>query len=164
MPWLTALNARLSRWAMYGAVASLLGIVALVVFGVVKRYVFNDSQAYVEQVVLILVIIVAMFAASAGVRDEGHIGMESLVGLLPPPQRFAAGVVVGALTIIFGVLLVVGCSMMLVSVYPNRIPTLGISEGVRYVPPIISGVLVVLFSLEHLLAMYSGTKVEPSWY
>ena len=47
MKWLTALNSRLSRWAMYIAVAGLLGIVAVVVWGVVKRYIFNDAQPYV---------------------------------------------------------------------------------------------------------------------
>ena len=87
------------RSAMYIAVAALLGIVMIVDWGVVKRYVYNDAQPYVEQVALILVITVAMFGASAGVRDEGHIGMESLVGLLPEQYKFWVGVTVGLLTI-----------------------------------------------------------------
>jgi TRAP-type C4-dicarboxylate transport system permease small subunit len=164
MNWLTALNSRLSRWAMYIAVACLLGLVALVVFGVIKRYVFNDAQPYVEQLALILVINVAMFGASAGVRDEGHIGMESMVGLLPARLQFVDGVVVGLLTISFGALLFVGSLMMAASVYPNTVPTLGISEAVRYVPPVIAGVLIILFSIEHLIAMYSGTEVVQSWH
>lgn len=163
MKWLTELNLRLSRWAMYLAVAGLLGIVAVVVYGVAKRYIFNDSQAYVEQVALMLVIIVAMFGASAGVRDEGHIGMESLTGLLPEKPRFWVGVSVGVLTIAFGALLFGGCLMMAASVYPNTIPTLGISEAYRYLPPVISGVLIILFSIEHLIAMFTGTEVVPSW-
>jgi TRAP-type C4-dicarboxylate transport system permease small subunit len=163
MKWLTALNSRLSRWAMYLAVAGLLGIVVVVVYGVVLRYVFNDSQAYVEQVALILVIIVAMFGASAGVRDEGHIGMESLVGLLPERPRFVIGVTVGLLTIVFGALLFGGCLMMASSVANNTIPTLGISESVRYVPGVIAGVLIILFSIEHLIAMYTHQEVVPSW-
>jgi len=164
MDLLTALNSRLSRWAMYIAVAALLGIVAIVDFGVVKRYVFNDSQPYVEQVALILVITVAMFGASAGVRDEGHIGMESLVGLLPERPRFWVGVTVGLLTILFGVLLFGGCLMMAMSVHDNIIPTLGISEALRYVPGIIAGVLIVLFSIEHLVAMARGREVVKSWH
>ena len=148
MNWLTALNSRLSRWAMYVAVAGLLGIVVVVVYGVVLRYVFNDSQPYVEQVALILVIIVAMFGASAGVRDEGHIGMESLVGLL---------------TVLFGALLTGGCLMMAISVRDNMIPTLGISESLRYAPGIIAGVLIILFSIEHLIAMCTHQEVVPSW-
>ena len=164
MTWLTAVNSRLSRWAMYIAVAGLLGLVALVVWGVIKRYVFNDAQPYVEQLALLLVINVAMFGASAGVRDAGHIGMESLTGLLPEKPRFVVGVIVGLLTITFGALLFGGCMMMAFSVYGNTIPTLGISEAVRYVPPVIAGVLIILFSIEHLLAMFNNTEVVPSWY
>ena len=164
MKILTAVNSRLSRWAMYIAVAALLGIVAVVDYGVVKRYVFNDSQPYVEQVALILVIIVAMFGASAGVRDEGHIGMESLVGLLPERPRFWAGMAVGVLTIVFGALLFVGCTMMAVSVNDNIIPTLGIPESIRYVPGIVAGVLIILFSVEHLMALTRGHEVTKSWH
>jgi TRAP-type C4-dicarboxylate transport system permease small subunit len=164
MDLLTALNSRLSRWAMYVAVAALLGIVAVVDFGVVKRYVFNDSQPYVEQVALILVITVAMFGASAGVRDEGHIGMESLVGLLPEKAQFWIGIVVGLLTILFGALLFVGCLMMASSVHDNMIPTLGISEAIRYAPGIIAGVLIILFSIEHIVAMVRKSEVVKSWH
>ena len=164
MTWLTAVNSRLSRWAMYIAVAGLLGLVVLVVWGVVKRYVFNDAQAYVEQLALLLVVNVAMFGASAGVRDEGHIGMESLTGLLPERPRFVVGVIVGLLTITFGALLFGGCMMMAYSVSGNMIPTLGISESVRYVPAVIAGILIILFSIEHIVALVKGTEVEPAWY
>jgi TRAP-type C4-dicarboxylate transport system permease small subunit len=164
LKWLTALNARLSRWALYIAVAALLAIVAVVVWGVVERYIFNNAQPYVEQVALILVITVAMFGASAGVRDEGHIGMESLVGLLPETMQFVVGLIVGALTITFGALLFGGCLMMAASVYPNTIPTLGISEAVRYAPPIVAGVLIILFAVEHLIALFTHAEVVKSWY
>ena len=161
---LTPLNSRLSRWAMYVAVAALLGIVAIVDWGVVNRYIFNDARPYVEQVALLLVITVAMFGASAGVRDEGHIGMESLVGLLPEKIQFWVGITVGLLTILFGVLLFWGCLTMARSVADNIIPTLGISEAFRYLPGIIAGVLIVLFSIEHLIAMVRKQEVVKSWY
>jgi TRAP-type transport system small permease protein len=164
MEMLTAVNSRLSRWAMYVAVAALLGIVMIVDWGVVKRYIFNDAQPYVEQVALILVIAVAMFGASAGVRDEGHIGMESLVGLLPEKIQFWVGVTVGLLTILFGALLFVGCLMMAMSVHDNVIPTLGISEALRYLPGIIAGILIILFSIEHLIAMFRKSVVVKSWH
>jgi TRAP-type C4-dicarboxylate transport system permease small subunit len=164
MDWLTKLNARLSRWALYIAVAALLGIVAVVVCSVFWRYILNDSPAWSEQVALILVICVAMFGAAAGVRDEGHIGMESLVGLLPKNIQFWVGNIVGFFTIVFGVSLVWGCSTMAESVWATFIPTLGISEAWRYVPCVISGVLVILFSVEHLIAMYTHEEVIPSWH
>lgn len=164
MNWLSCMNARLSRWAMYFAVASLLGIVAIVVWGVVMRYVFNDAPPYVEQVALILVITVAMFGAAAGVRDEGHIGMESLVGLLPEKVQFWVGMIVGVLSTIFGGVLFWGCLQMAISVYPNSIPTLGVSEALRYTPPVIAGLLIILFSIEHLIAMFTKKEVVQSWH
>lgn len=164
MNWLTNLNARLSRWALYIAVAGLLGIVVVVVGSVFWRYVLNDAPAWSEQVALILVINVAMFGAAAGVRDEGHIGMESLVGLLPEQFQFWIGNLVGVITIVFGCILCWGCTVMAVSVSNNVIPTLGISEAYRYMPCAIAGVLIVLFSIEHLIAMSADKEVIPSWH
>jgi TRAP-type C4-dicarboxylate transport system permease small subunit len=164
MTWLTAIDSRLSRWAMYLACLGLVGLVAVVDYGVTMRYGFNHAPPFVEQVALLLVICVAMFGASAGVRDEGHIGVESLVVLLPAVAQKWIGVLVGLLTILFAAMLLYGCSLMAMSVHGSTIPTLGISEAVRYLPPIIAGVLIILFSVEHLVATFTGKKVKPSWH
>ncbi len=164
MDWLTGINARLSRWAMYIAVAGLLSIVGVVVGSVIWRYILNDAPAWSEQVALILVINVAMFGAAAGVRDEGHIGMESLVGLLPKKMQYVVGNIVGLFSITFGLALAWGCSMMAMSVWPNGIPTLGISEAWRYIPGIVAGTLIISFSIEHLIAMAQDKEVIPSWH
>ncbi len=164
MQALTWLNARLSRWAMYLAVTCLLGIVGVVFGSVIWRYVLNDAPAWSEQVALILVINVAMFGAAAGVRDEGHIGMESLVSLLPPRHQYWIGSLVGVITIVFGLFLSWGCWTMAVSVRLNLIPTLNISESWRYLPCVVAGVLIVLFSIEHLIAMARKNEVTPSWH
>ena len=164
MDWLTGINARLSRWAMYIAVAGLLSIVGVVVGSVIWRYILNDAPAWSEQVALILVINVAMFGAAAGVRDEGHIGMESLVGLLPKKMQYVVGNIVGLFSITFGLALAWGCSMMALSVWPHGIPTLGISEAWRYIPGIVAGTLIISFSIEHLIAMAQDKEVIPSWH
>ena len=91
MNWLTCLNSYLSRWAMYIAVASLLGIVGTVLGSVIWRDVLNNAPSWSEQAALLLVINVAMFGAAAGIRDEGHIGMESMVGLLPLAAALVRG-------------------------------------------------------------------------
>jgi TRAP-type C4-dicarboxylate transport system permease small subunit len=105
-----------------------------------------------------------MFGAAAGVRDEGHIGMESLIGLLPKSVQFWVGNLVGVITICFGISLVLGCTAMAISVWSNLIPTLGISEAYRYIPCIVAGVLIIMFSVEHLIAMSTDKEVVPSWH
>jgi TRAP-type C4-dicarboxylate transport system permease small subunit len=164
MNLLNHLNARLSRWAMYLACICLLGLLAVVVYGVVQRYVFNDAPAYVEQVALLLVISVAMFGASAGVRDAGHIGLDSVVKMLPPKGQFWCKFIVYVLSIVFAAALFAGGFEMAVSTHDSTIPTLGISEAYRYAPVLAAGVLITLFSIEHIVAQFTGHEVVPSWH
>lgn len=164
MNWFTMINARLSRWVMYLACLCLVGLLAVVVYGVVLRYVFNDAPAYVEQVALLLVVSVAMFGAAAGVRDAGHIGLDSLVKVLPKVVQHWCKVLVLLLTLGFALALIAGGAEMAVSTHHDTIPTLGITESVRYVPVLIAGVLISLFSVEHLIAQFSGKEVHSSWH
>jgi TRAP-type C4-dicarboxylate transport system permease small subunit len=164
MSWLTSLNARLSRWALYIAVTALLSIVCVVFYGVVMRYVFHSAPPWMEQIALILVITVAMSAAAVTVREDGHIGMDSLVIILPEKVQTAIGVIVGLLTITFGCILFYGSLEMAMAVDDNMIPTLGIPESVRYAPCIVAGVLIVLFAIEQLIAMLQGKEVVKSWH
>ena len=164
MHWLTAVNSRLSRWAMYIACACLAGLLGVVVYGVVLRYVFNDAPPYVEQVALLLVIAVAMFGAAAGVRDAGHIGLDSLVAMLSTKVQFWCVVAVHVLSIVFGIALLAGSVAMAISTHGSTIPTLGLSEAYRYLPVLTGGVLIAVFSVEHLFAKFSGSKVVRSWH
>ena len=164
MTLLAAVNSRLSRWAMYLACASLVGLLGVVVYGVVLRYVFNNAPPYVEQVALLLVISVAMFGAAAGVRDAGHIGLDSLVALLSERLQFWCAIGVCALSIVFGLALLVGSAQMALSTYESTIPTLGLSEAYRYLPVLLGGALIAAFALEHLMARITHTEVLRSWH
>ena len=164
MTWLTAVNSRLSRWAMYVACTCLAGLLGVVVYGVVLRYVFNNAPPYVEQVALLLVISVAMFGAAAGVRDAGHIGLDSLVAMLSARVQFWCSIAVYILSIVFGLALLAGSAEMGISTYASTIPTLGLSEAFRYLPVLLGGFLIAVFSLEHLIARFAGTKVVRSWH
>jgi len=50
------------------------------------------------------------------------------------------------------------------SVAPYKIPTLGISEAFNQAPLVISGALIVLFSIEHVIALFRGEEVVPAWH
>jgi TRAP-type C4-dicarboxylate transport system permease small subunit len=164
MKFLTAINAVLSRLTMYLACLCLAGLLSVVVYGVVLRYVFNDAPPFVEQVALLLVITVAMFGASVGVRDAGHIGLDSLMTMLSAKAQFWCAAIVHVLVIAFAVALFAGGAEMAISTHDNTIPTLGMSEAFRYLPVLAAGVLITLFSIERLIAQFTGTKVAPSWH
>jgi TRAP-type transport system small permease protein len=156
---LNAISARLSKWVLVLACICLAVLGGVVIYGVVLRYVFNDSQSYVEQVALLMVISVAMFGAAAGVRDLGHIGLDTVVRLLPPPvQRWISGIV-DLLVFAFAALLLWGSLHMAESTGHDTIPTLGISEAFRYLPPILASLLIGLFCVERLLKLILRSEV-----
>jgi TRAP-type C4-dicarboxylate transport system permease small subunit len=50
------------------------------------------------------------------------------------------------------------------SVMAYKIPILGLPEGINHIPLVIAGALIVLFSIEHILALIAGKKVVPAWH
>ena len=151
MTWLAHLNARLSALVLVIARVCLAGLGIVVLYGVVMRYAFNNEPPYVEQLALLLVISVSMFGAAAVAHDAGHIGLDSLVDRLPPALRNAIARLVALSTLLFAGVILYGAYEMALSTRDNRIPTLGISEAWRYLPLIIAGALIALFSIDRML-------------
>ncbi len=151
MTWLAHLNARLSALVLVIARLCLAGLGIVVLYGVVMRYAFNDEPPYVEQLALLLVISVSMFGAAAVAHDAGHIGLDSLVDRLPPAVRNWIARLVALSTLLFAGVILYGAYEMALSTHDNKIPTLGISEAWRYLPLIIAGALIALFSIDRML-------------
>ena len=38
-----------------------------------------------------------------------------------------------------------------------------VPDGIDYVPVVIAGALIFIFSIEHIVALLRGEVVEPSW-
>jgi len=55
------------------------------------------------------------------------------------------------------------CALLAESVWPYKIPNLGISNGWKYIPAALSGTLIALFSIEHVIALLRNQKVVPAW-
>ena len=161
---LSRICAPLAKYLLMIAVVGLMAIVACVAFQVFGRYVMNDTPTWAEAFALVLVIWVTMFGAAVGVRDAGHIGMESLLVLVPERIRARLELLIHALVGVFGALMAYNGGLLAISVMDYKIPTLGISEGFNHVPVAIAGALILLFSIEHIVALLHGTEVEPAWH
>ena len=140
-------------------------IVAIVFYQVFGRYVLNNSPTWAENLALVLVLYVTLIAAAVGVRDAGHIGMESLLVLLPDRVRDRIELVIHVLH-----------------------PAVRRRHGLQWLDPGQVGdelqdrrtsscprrcatcrsrsraSLIVLFSIEHIIALLRGEEVEPSWH
>jgi TRAP-type C4-dicarboxylate transport system permease small subunit len=161
---LARFTAPLARACMFVAVAGLVGIVGVVATQVFGRYVLNDTPVWAESTALVLVLYVTLLGAAVGVRDAGHIGMESLLVLVPERIRNRMELLIHALVAVFGAIMSWNGAILAESVAPYKIPTLGISEAFNQAPLVISGALIVLFSIEHIIALLRGEEVVPSWH
>ena len=123
----------------------------MVVYQVFGRYVLNRPPTWAESLALVFILYVTLFGAAAGVRDAGHIGMESLLVLLPEKIRNQIELLIHVLVIVFALCMVYnGLALGVQANY--KIPNLPFSEWVRYVPLVLGGIMIILFSIEHIIA------------
>ena len=159
----TRFCAGLSKLSLILAVIGLIGVVLCVQWQVIGRYIFNDTPTWAEALALLLVLFVTAFGLAVGVRDAGHIGLESLVSLLPERWQRRVELLIHALVALFGAIMVYGSWEWAAAKWGEKKPMLPVPDGIDYVPIIIAGVLIVLFSIEHFVAILRGVEVEPAW-
>ena len=159
----TELCRRIARACMWLGIAGMIALIAAVTWQVFGRYVLNNTPTWAESLALLLVLYVTMLGTAVGVRDAGHIGLESMLVLASEKVRIRMEYMIHFLVLVFGALMAYNCAILVESVWDYRLPTLGISEGWRYVPSTIAGALIVMFSIEHIIALYRGVDVEPAW-
>ncbi len=163
MNFYTKFCALLSKISLMLAVVGLLAVVLCVQWQVFGRYVMNDTPTWAEALALLLVLFVTAFGLAVGVRDAGHIGLESLVVLLPEKWQHRIEILIHCLVGLFGALMVKGGWLWMTAKWGEKKPMMPVPDGIDYLPIVIAGALIVLFSIEHVIALLRGTTVEPAW-
>jgi len=160
----TRLCAAIARLCLRVGVGGLVLLIIAVLYQVIGRYIFNDTPTWAESSAVLLVLYVTMLGMAVGVRDAGHIGLESFLALAPEWLRLKMELLIHALVLVFGLLMAWNCGLLAESVSGYKIPTLGVSEAFKYAPPAMAGVLIAMFSVEHIIALIRGEEVVPSWH
>ena len=160
---LSAASGKVSLFARWFASIGLLVMTAIIAMQVFARYVLNDSPAWAEQLALLLMIWYVFIAAAAGVREGFHIRIAVFVDNLPTwaqqPAAIVAQIIVGG----FGLAMAVYGVELAQATWQHVIPTLGISRGYAYMPISISGLLIMLFAIEQVIATLRGVEVNKLW-
>lgn len=159
----TRLCAFLSKVSLMLAVVGLIALILCVQYQVVGRYVFNDTPTWAEALALLLVLYITALGVAVGVRDAGHIGMDSIVSLLPEKLRLKLEIVIHLLVGTFGALMLKNGWMWTTLKWDDRKPMLPVPSGMDYLPLVIAGAMIVLFSVEHIIALLQGKEVVPAW-
>ena len=99
----------------------------------------------------------------AGVRLAVYSPLGPLGLLLPQRWRRRVELLIHALVGLFGALMVQGGWLWMVAKWGEKKPMLPVPDGIDYLPVVIAGVLIVLFSIEHIVAILRGEEVVPAW-
>lgn len=150
----------LSNLALWIAGFGLVAMTVIVAYQVFMRYVLNASPPWTEAGSIMIMSWFIFLGAAVGVKENFHMGFDVLLYMLPAGAKpwlrhisdiaifaFAAGMVFYG-----GELALRGWSV--------RIPVVGLPQTFTYLPIVISGVLMCLFSLERIVLRLAGENVD----
>lgn len=147
---------RIATAALWLAGAALVAMTALITAQVVFRYGLNSSIVWSEPAAVILMGWFIFLGAAVGIREGYHLSFEILLYVLPPRGKAVlhsiSDLAVGA----FGAGMVWFGGQLAWSAAGVKLPTLGVSGAVDFLPIMMGGILVVLFSAERLARRAAG--------
>lgn len=136
--------------------------VLTVIFGwlVFGRYVLNATPTWVEQAALLLVMVIAFLGAAVGVHEHTHLSVAAFRGFVPRWLRTVFVVVTDVLMTGFGLLMLIYGAQLTVFKWGSMIPLIHLPEGLRSLPLTVSGGLIMLFALAHLVRLMLGRDLR----
>jgi len=134
----------------------------IVAYQVYMRFVINSSPSWTEGASIMIMSWFIFLGAAVGVRKNFHMGVDVLPYVLPkgakPVLRSISDIAIFAFAsgMIYygGELALRGLSV--------RIPVLGLPQTFTYLPIVVSGFLMCLFSLERILLRLAGEPVDEA--
>jgi TRAP-type C4-dicarboxylate transport system permease small subunit len=139
------------------------GIVAVIFYAVVMRYIFHRPPAWSEELSRFTFIWMIMFGAVLVTREQSHIQITFVLDLLPKTLRFLVSNFIRLLMLGF-------CWVMIqegLKIYPivaeASSPSFGISMGWLYLSIPVSGILMGIYIVETIIKSIVDRMEEASF-
>ena len=147
--------------ALWVSAVCLVAMTAAITWQVFGRFVLNSSPSWTEPVSLLLMLYFILLAAAVGVRERFHLGLDLLRYAVSPRVNKILDAVNFAIVGAFGVAMVWFGGQLMIGTWGTPVPVLGTPEGLNHLPMVLAGILITLFSLEHLLVLFGfGSDAE----
>ncbi len=126
----------------------LMGMMIIICYQVVMRYVFNQSPSWTEEIAILLMIWFGILAIPIGVKHNLHIGIEYIFRMLPLPLQYVVSRAIYLLIAGFGLIMIVYGIELTEFMAMSTLPATKISSAVEYIVMPISGLMLVVNALE----------------
>ncbi|MBP2299120.1 TRAP transporter small permease [Azospirillum picis] len=141
-------------------VACLAGMLVLVFGNVVLRYGFNSGITVSEEVSRLLFVWMTFMGAVVALHRQGHLGMDSLVAVLPRMGRLVCFVASHLLMVYATWLLLSGSWDQTLINLDVTAPATGISMGFFYGSGVMFGVLALVILVTNLVRAVAGRLTD----
>lgn len=153
------LNA-LSTAALWLAGFGLVAMTVIVAYQVMMRYVFNASPPWTEAGAIMIMSWFIFLGAAVGVRENFHMGFDVLLYVLPKGAKSWLRAISDLAVFAFAAGMVFYGGELALRGWTVRIPVLGLPQTFTYLPVVISGFMMCLFSLERIVMRMAGENVD----
>ena len=141
--------------------ATALVLLALVeMWEVFARYVLNASPSWTEPGAVMLMSWFIFLGAAVGVRENYHLGFDVLLYVLPKAGKKWLRMISDIVAFAFGIGMVWYGSQLVSLTWMTTLPSLGISGAWDYLPVVVGGILICLFSLERIVLRFAGSPID----
>ncbi|AEH85700.1 MULTISPECIES: TRAP transporter small permease [Mesorhizobium] len=158
------LLAQLSRLALWVSGAGLTLMTVIIFWQVFSRYVLNSSPSWTESSAVLLMGWFIFLGAAVGVRERTHLGFDVLLYFLPPSAKAVLRSISDVVVLAFGFGMIVYGVQLARLTWNTVMPSLDLPGGVGFLPVVLGGALVCLFSLERLAGRFAGLPVDADQY
>lgn len=145
------------NWMLIVAVAVL---VFSVCWGVFTRYVMGEQAQWTEEIARFLLIWISLLGGAVAFGTKGHLGVDFLVEKFHPDARQCMAVAVHLTVLVFAsAIFIYGGSQVVADALrmEQTTPAMGWKMGYVYLSLPISGIFMVLFTLENLIETVTGS-------
>jgi TRAP-type C4-dicarboxylate transport system permease small subunit len=144
-----------------GVIVLCLAVMVVLVFGnVVLRYGFNSGITVSEEMSRWLLVWLTFLGAIVAVREHAHLGVDTLVRMLPPTGKRICFILNYCLMLYADWLLLAGSWRQTIINIDDRAPATGLSLGIFYGVGVIFGVSAGIMLLYDLFRVVTGQASE----
>lgn len=152
----------LSTVALWLAGFAMVAMTLIVGAQVFFRYALNSSIVWSEPVSVLLMGWFIFLGSAVGTREGFHMSFDLLTHVVPRSVRLGMESASDLVVLAFGAAMAVCGLQLAMSAWSARMPAIGLPEGVGFVPVILGGVMVTLFSLERLARRMAGLETAST--
>lgn len=125
----------------------------------------RGQTPWTEEVAINLLMWVSLLGASVAYGTKAHLGVDYFVGKLHPQAQTLVEILVNLIVGIFSILILIGGGYVLVSKSLQGggiLPALQIKIGYTYLAVPISGLFILLFSIENIVEVIFGKRTTTA--